>query len=82
MGTGTMEKRISLKKMLFAIWIVTLGMFLVLFFCYTGYIVTYYRDRDAEESRKLANSYAEKTGRGSGIHVQERGADLLGRRQL
>lgn len=60
MGTGTMEKRISLKKMLFAIWIVTLGMFLVLFFCYTGYIVTYYRDRDAEESRKLENSYAEK----------------------
>ena len=55
-----MEKRISLKKMLFAIWIVTLGMFLVLFFCYTGYIVTFYRDRDAEESRKLANSYAEK----------------------
>lgn len=55
-----MSRNISLKKMLFVFCTVTLGIFLVLFFCYTGYIVKYYRDKDIEESRNIVNSYAEK----------------------
>ena len=60
MGTGTMEKRHFTKKDVIRNLDCDVGDVSCAVFCYTGYIVTYYRDRDAEESRKLANSYAEK----------------------
>ena len=54
------KRKLSLKKMLFLFWALTLGLFLTLFFSYTVNILNYYQEKDIEDSQVIVDSYSEK----------------------
>ena len=61
------KRKLSLKKMLFLFWALTLGLFLTLFFSYTVNILNYYQEKDIEDSQVIVDSYSEKINHELGI---------------